>query len=94
MRDPVVDLDRSNPYIEFRDVTPDDRRTRVVEVVAVRDGALLGTVKWFGRWRRYAFFPEPGCAFDPGCLEAVGGNMLRLTDAHARAVAERRLVRG
>ena len=32
---------------------------------------LLGTVKWFGRWRKYCFFTEPGIVFDSHCLEEV-----------------------
>lgn len=28
----------------------------------------LGCVKWFGRWRTYAFFPEPFTVFEKVCL--------------------------
>lgn len=77
----MVELDNSNPFITFQDVTPAERRTRVVQVLAVRDGALLGTVKWFGRWRRYAFFPEPACVFDADCLEVVAVNARILSTA-------------
>lgn len=78
---------RENPYITFRDVTPEGRLTRVVEVVAVRDGALLGTIRWFGRWRKYAFHVEPDCWFEEGCLEAIAVNMAVLTQEHRKARA-------
>lgn len=38
-------------------------------VVSGEEG--LGNVKWFGHWRRYAFYPRPGCVFDPGCLREI-----------------------
>lgn len=47
------------------------RKTEVWLVCAARDGALLGRIKWFGRWRQYAFFPSPGTVFNPDCLEAI-----------------------
>jgi hypothetical protein len=45
-----------------------ERKTAVWNVVAKEDGGVLGRVSWFGRWRRYAFFPEPGTVFEPTCL--------------------------
>lgn len=77
----MIDLDDTNPYVEFVDVTPEGRKTKIVEVRAVRDRALLGMIKWFGRWRRYAFFPEPGCVFEAGCLEVIAANARILSTA-------------
>jgi hypothetical protein len=28
----------------------------------------LGEIRWFGRWRCYAFFPAPDCVFEKVCL--------------------------
>lgn len=40
--------------------------------VLVKDGpALLGQVRWFGRWRCYAFFPEDGTVFERQCLRDI-----------------------
>ncbi|MFL5954829.1 MAG: hypothetical protein ACJ76I_12055 [Gaiellaceae bacterium] len=47
------------------------RKTEVWHVCAARDGSRLGVIKWFGRWRQYAFFPEPGTVFNPECLDAI-----------------------
>jgi hypothetical protein len=47
------------------------RKTEVWRVYATRGSALLGTIKWFGRWRQYAFFPEPDTIFNPECLDAI-----------------------
>lgn len=31
----------------------------------------LGEVKWFGRWRQYAFFPEPDTVFEHQCMKDI-----------------------
>jgi hypothetical protein len=31
----------------------------------------LGEIKWFGRWRQYAFFPEPETVFEHQCLKDI-----------------------
>lgn len=31
----------------------------------------LGRVKWFSRWRQYAFFPADGTIFEPVCLRDI-----------------------
>jgi hypothetical protein len=41
--------------------------------VRTLEGALLGSVKWYGRWRKYAFFPEAGTVFETGCLRDIAG---------------------
>jgi hypothetical protein len=58
------------------------RKTRVVEVRSKRSGDLLGTIKWFGRWRQYTFWPEPETIFNAECLTDVETALGRLNDAH------------
>ena len=36
------------------------------------DEDFLGEVKWFGRWRQYAFFPAPDCVFEQMCMREIG----------------------
>jgi len=52
--------------------------------VVVKDApaAYLGTVKWFGRWRRYAFFPERETIFEPTCLRDLAAFCEEQTRAH------------
>jgi hypothetical protein len=59
-----------------------DRKTELWHVRATRDHALLGTIKWFGRWRQYAFFPEPGTIYNPDCLKLIGSHCQSLTRRH------------
>lgn len=75
-------IDNTNPYLTFqlRDLTP--RKTQVLEVIAVRDGTLLGTIRWWGPWRQYVFAPEPECVFNASCLETIKKNVSILTTGH------------
>lgn len=34
-------------------------------------GTYLGEVKWFGRWRKYSFYPAPDCVFEQTCLREL-----------------------
>lgn len=47
------------------------RKTEVWRIYSKRSGDLLGTIKWFGRWRQYAFFPEEGTIWNNDCLATV-----------------------
>lgn len=60
-----------NKYLFFLDETPEGRKTSVVAVLAARSGDRLGTIKWFGRWRQYAFFPESETIYNPECLKSI-----------------------
>jgi len=31
-------------------------------------GGFLGEIKWFAKWRKYSFFPEPDCIFEETCM--------------------------
>jgi len=31
----------------------------------------LGEVRWFGRWRQYAFFPESNTVFEKQCMKDI-----------------------
>ena len=59
-------------YLKFRRVVPDKpRKTEVWSVLSTMHGDLLGTIKWFGRWRQYAFFPELGTIYNRDCLDDI-----------------------
>lgn len=60
---------------------PPSRKTRVWSVRALRDDAELGQVKWFGRWRKYAFFPIDAI-FEEVCLREVADFIEAVTREH------------
>lgn len=74
----------SEPYLGFTldEVASEGRKTKVWRVRATRDYALLGTIKWFGRWRQYTFFPEPETIFNPDCLREIADRCAALTKRH------------
>lgn len=61
--------------------TRDTGKTLVWDVVAQRDGAKLGEVKWFGRWRKYCFFPIDSI-FEEVCLREIAAFIEGETKRH------------
>ncbi len=43
---------------------------------------MLGEIKWFGRWRRYAFFPLSLTVFEWECMQTISNVCERLTKDH------------
>lgn len=73
-------------YLEFkRDRRAEEgRKTQVWAVRSAMHGDPLGTIRWFGRWRQYTFFPEPGTTFNPACLTEISDRCAALTTAHRK----------
>ena len=46
-------------------------KTQVWSIVAKEDNLELGYIAWFGRWRKYAFFPNNNIVFEPQCLKDI-----------------------
>lgn len=42
----------------------------------------LGIVKWFGSWRRYAFFPKADTVFEKDCLRDIANFCESKTNEH------------
>ena len=57
-------------YLEFC-VIEEKPKTKVIEVTSKLHGDGLGIIKWFGRWRQYAFFPGNGTVFNVECLNDI-----------------------
>jgi hypothetical protein len=51
--------------------TPCAGITQLWNVRSKKHGDYLGSIKWFGRWRQYAFFPLPETAWNPECLKDI-----------------------
>ena len=61
-------------------------KTRVWRVGSKGDD-YLGTVKWFGRWRAYTFYPEPDTVFSEGCLNDIASFLRGATRSQRQASA-------
>ena len=68
-------IDPSAPKLESEHMTsvPIERKpkTWVYSIISNHGGARLGVVKWFPRWRGYAFEPEWPTVFSDGCLYTI-----------------------
>jgi hypothetical protein len=57
-------------YLEFH-LLEKKPKTEVYGVYSKRHGMSLGTIKWHGSWRQYAFFPELNTLFNSECLKDI-----------------------
>ena len=57
-------------YLEFSTIE-EKPKTKIIRVWSRKSGDRLGLIKWFGRWRQYAFFPEDNTIFNTECLEDI-----------------------
>jgi hypothetical protein len=64
-------------WIQFQ-VVRNTSRTQVWQVAArdvsknqLAGPTILGEVKWFGKWRKYSFFPETNTVFEQDCLRDI-----------------------
>lgn len=68
----MADLKKEYQYLVMEQVpTPTDRKTMIWEVTSRSSSAVLGEIKWFGRWRQYCFWPFSNTVFNVGCLEDI-----------------------
>jgi len=61
-------------WLEFKEeLETKTRRTKIINVISKSHGDLLGEIRWFGRWRQYAFYPQPETVFTPECMQDITG---------------------
>lgn len=58
----------SGSFISFHQAGSSPSGKTEVWAVDSSYGSFLGAVRWFGRWRKYAFYPEPNTIFETTCL--------------------------
>jgi hypothetical protein len=83
-----LDLMKETKYLTFYSGPSGSGKTKLVVIMPLEHGhgtKALGRIKWFGRWRQYAFFPEPGTVWNPECMDDV-------TSVIKRLMEDRRLV--
>ncbi len=57
--------------------TSDSGKTKVYDVVNRQNAITVGQIKWFGRFRKYCFFPVDNMVFDATCLTAISEFLLK-----------------
>jgi hypothetical protein len=52
---------------------------------------VIGYIKWFGRWRKYGFFPKPDTIYEETCLREIAHFGQMLTHVHRLLKAQERV---
>lgn len=68
-------------HILFVPIDNANRKTLIWQILT-KNRDFLGTVKWFGRWRKYCFFPAPDCVFEEVCMREISQFIVDHTKAH------------
>lgn len=79
---------RTESYLDFTHKASESGKTTVTTVLSRRHGDKLGTIRWYGSWRQYAFYPEPGTIWNPDCLDEIKAQ-IRTLMAERNTRAER-----
>lgn len=59
-----------------------EAKTRRWQVRASDGGWILGIIKWYGPWRKYAFFPETNTIYEEDCLRQIAQFVVNETTLH------------
>lgn len=60
-------------------------KTKIFLVNSTEDGSFLGEIRWFGRWRKYCFFPADSAVFEQVCMRDISDFIESETNLHRRA---------
>ena len=61
----------------------------IVDLVdATVEPIILGSVKWFGRWRCYSYFPNDQTVYEEQCLRDIAAFCEEHTELHMNARAQ------
>lgn len=58
-------------YLEAVPQPLNGRKTKAWAIYSRRRGDLLANVRWYGRWRQFVVYPEPGTLFNAECLRQL-----------------------
>lgn len=73
-------------YIKFEPcIAPPHFKTKVWLVETLDGSFVLGTVHWFSKWRKYAFFPHTDTVFEQTCLRDIAEFCETATKDHKAA---------
>lgn len=61
-------------------------KTDIYHVMSKSQGISLGTIHWYGRWRRYTFSPNADTDFDPRCLDDISNFIKGLLNGRCKQI--------
>lgn len=83
----MIIFDTSSKWINFSLYENTGKTSKYHVLTKDHHPIKLGEVKWFGRWRQYAFFPEPETVFEKQCMEDIT-NFLEILRLERKATRE------
>jgi len=93
----ILDMKQRPAWIRFEIEDPPDPRRKterwaVVPREATSNASAIGVVKWYGAWRKYAFFPFQQTLYEPTCLRDIADfidHQMELRKATRRAASSK-----
>lgn len=76
-----------NQYLRFSESATESGKTKKIYVISASSNVVLGEIKWFGRWRQYAFFPSEETIWNPECLDTVNEKIRTLMQERKTSAA-------
>lgn len=88
----ALEKERMPEWIKFMTAPDagDGRKTKIWDVVTIDGSSKLGEIRWFSRWRRYAFFPDRKTVFEQDCLRRIADFIQLKTEEHKRLKKDER----
>lgn len=77
----VIDLWNGTWISAIRQGASPSGKTQVWRIEAM-GGVTLGLVRWFGPWRKYAFYPASGTVYEEVCLRELAEFCAARTQNH------------
>lgn len=70
-------------WIKFVDISFKDSKTKRWAVCSETTGAI-GYIRWYGRWRKYAFFPNHSTVYEQDCMRDISDFIESETKEHKK----------
>jgi len=68
-------------WVRFDLAEKQNPKTAVWNVIAKEGGYSIGQIKWFGRWRKYSFFPIADTIYESVCLQDITDFLIHENEA-------------
>lgn len=75
---------KETQYLRFDDIEV-KQKTKLIAIVNVHHDEHIGTIKWFGKWRQYCFYPNENTIWNKDCLNDVNSVITKLMEERKNA---------
>ena len=75
-------IEEGNKWLKFEHGITCGNKTEVWVVKSKKDNLAIGSIRWYGKWRHYCFFPQSETVFSDRCLLAISDFVEKMNNAH------------